>query len=854
VALFAKKRRPATRSDIRFLYLLILGVAKPSDTDFARNLGKPVFGVLRSLLGGNSFRNRVIESIMHDAPLPQDIWTDDNRDMLLSGAVQHFGLTRAAAIDAFLRADRFLHTVLTSKRGKKALVGATGASAADQILRTLETRVRQDTDTLVVHIDEINGLTVHGYAYDRADIRSALSIDVFLGPVFVGQIRPDQLRRDVQEALGHDGHYGFAFTVQVPAQAQLPSPTILMLRSPKTGRLVIRPREIALGRADALSPLQSLTAELAALRQTLQLAQITDQKTDQKTDRQSGATLPPDLLDKAIQKLDHITDHLPSIDRMLAFGLDAYRLMPVTLMDSAPDIDALPVGTVMLDGDTDAPAIDSAADLLQAVDALPPGQDWVYFGRTGDQFGAGWRRHLAQSLEKSLASSQADSQAGADSGAVIITFDSDIGGHTPLLRPERFDIDLFTARDNIGRSFVVKRDTALTLLRGLVAGAPDLTVGAALTSLLLWHYGHSGASGFTHCPQLLVSTADDPRNTATRQADQMQAVAGYLDMRAGHPNQEGDITASASVTAHADRRGGRIADACRVIWAAPKTSRCTIILPTRNGLDLTRPCVESVQNTLERPDQTELVIIDNGSDDPAMLAWLKSVETQDRIHVRRDDRPFNWSALNNAAAAESTAESLLFLNNDMLATDRGWDTVLQGHLARPEIAAVGARLLYDDGSIQHGGVVLYDSGVAIHEAVGETCDQGLYLDRSRLPHHNMAVTGAFLGCRRADFNAIGGFNETDLVVSFNDIDFCMRLRQLGGDILYTPEITFFHYESKSRGYDYMDPVKAARAEAERRYMEAKWMDHLASDPYYPRHFLRSGKAFSMLSAVPRRKS
>jgi hypothetical protein len=215
--------------------------------------------------------------------------------------------------------------------------------------------------------------------------------------------------------------------------------------------------------------------------------------------------------------------------------------------------------------------------------------------------------------------------------------------------------------------------------------------------------------------------------------------------------------------------------------------------------------------------------------------------------VIRDDAPFNWSRLNNAGVAACRSPILVFVNDDVTITAAGWDQTLRRHLARPEIGAVGVRLDYPDGSLQHGGIVFGPGGRAEHDGVatiGVLPDiAARWVTRRRVG----AVTGAFLACRRADYSAAGGFDAAHFPIWFNDIDFCLKLRQAGLSILYEPAIRATHHESRTLSAQPHDAVRQAIWDDSLREMQLRWGDALHTDPGFNPHFARTGRPFELLA-------
>ena len=269
----------------------------------------------------------------------------------------------------------------------------------------------------------------------------------------------------------------------------------------------------------------------------------------------------------------------------------------------------------------------------------------------------------------------------------------------------------------------------------------------------------------------------------------------------------------------------------RVRYALPASPPLvSLIIPTRNGLKLLKQCIDSIVAKTDYP-RYELIVVDNGSDDKATLRYLALLAERANVWVMRDDRPFNYSALNNAAVRVARGEVLGLLNNDLEVINADWLTEMVSHALRPEIGAVGARLWYGDDTLQHAGVVLGIHGVAGHVHRFLPRSNVGYCGRAALIQSFSAVTGACLVVRKSIYEAVGGLNETALQVACNDIDFCLKVRKAGYRNLWTPYAELYHHESASRGFD-DTPEKQARSAKEVAYMNQHWGDLLRDDPAY----------------------
>jgi O-antigen biosynthesis protein len=290
----------------------------------------------------------------------------------------------------------------------------------------------------------------------------------------------------------------------------------------------------------------------------------------------------------------------------------------------------------------------------------------------------------------------------------------------------------------------------------------------------------------------------------------------------------------------------------RAIAGQPLVS---ILLPFRDKPELLSTCVLSL---LEKTDYAhfEVVGIDNGSVDPVTLSLMRDLERRDsRIRFLRYDQPFNYSSINNFGAEHARGEHLLLLNNDTEIVSPEWLRAMLEHSQRPEVGVVGAKLLYPDERIQHAGVIVGIGGVAGHAHLLQAADEPGYFSRAQLLQNLSAVTFACAMTCRAVWQELGGLNERDLHIAFNDIDYCLRAREAGYLIVYTPYATLYHHESKTRGYE-DNPEKQARFFREITYMQSRHRAALErGDPYYNPNLRLDTHDFSALpgyvNALPR---
>lgn len=281
----------------------------------------------------------------------------------------------------------------------------------------------------------------------------------------------------------------------------------------------------------------------------------------------------------------------------------------------------------------------------------------------------------------------------------------------------------------------------------------------------------------------------------------------------------------------------------RAVWPIKGNPLVSIIIPTRDHLDFLKVAVSSI---LEKTDYEnfEIIIVDNGSSERRTLEWLGAIEARDnRVRVRRDERPFNYSALNNAAVAASRGEFIALLNNDVEVMSPQWLTEMLSLAQRRNTGCVGAKLFYPDGRIQHGGVIIGLGGCAGHAHKLFPGEHDGYYRRLKLRQEFSAVTAACLLVRREIYDAVGGLNETDLTVAFNDVDFCLKVRAAGYRNVWTPHAELVHNESISRGFD-DTPEKIRRSEKEVGYMISRWQINDFPDPAYNPNLTLDAEDFS----------
>ena len=266
-------------------------------------------------------------------------------------------------------------------------------------------------------------------------------------------------------------------------------------------------------------------------------------------------------------------------------------------------------------------------------------------------------------------------------------------------------------------------------------------------------------------------------------------------------------------------------------WGKPGANvpSASIVIPTKDGGELLEKCVGSIfARTSGLP--YGIVIVDNGSLAPGTRALLQRLAKDARVAVLSDPAPFNFAALCNAGASLGSAPLLVFLNDDTAVRSPDWLAQLSLAAARPEIGAVGAKLLYADGRLQHAGISLGIGETAGHFGAGAADSDAGWAGRHNLPHETSAVTGACLAVERRKFEAVGGFDSEHLPIELNDVDLCLRLGERGWKSVCLSQISLFHEESASRGGAKFRLLKVHAKE--RKYFVDRWRSIIRDDPYF----------------------
>ena len=435
-------------------------------------------------------------------------------------------------------------------------------------------------------------------------------------------------------------------------------------------------------------------------------------------------------------------------------------------------------------------------------------------------------------LDQSALFLLAEEVAAHPEAAVVYSDEDDVDPvgrrHSPHFKPG-WSRDLLYGWNYLGRLVILER--------GLVEAVGGFTDTHAPSHEYDLHLRTTGAvddSRIRHIPWILCHRQG---GTAARRGGSSRPEEAESARRA-----LADHLRRSGMTGTTEGVGARFQ---RVLHPLPdELPLVSVIIPTRDRLNLLKPCLSSLVEKTDYPF-FEILVVDNESRDPDAVAFLRRLRTPHR--VLEYEGPFNYSAINNFAVRRAEGSILVFLNNDTEIRSSSWLREMVRLAVRDDVGAVGARLLFPDDTVQHAGVIVGLRGVAGHSFAGLPASAEGYFGRAILTQEYSAVTGACLAMRRSVFEEMDGFDEEAFPVNFNDIDLCLRVRATGRKILFCPQAELVHHESASRPGPVgpNDPLRAERAR-----FRARWPEAIEDDPFYNPNLSLTGRPFSL--AVPPR--
>lgn len=613
------------------------------------------------------------------------------------------------------------------------------------------------------------GLRLHGWALDPADAKRTVTVRAFVGNDMVAQAAANIIHPSMRGYI--DGAHGF----------DLALPASLADGAVHSVRVV----------DDEGRPLNGSPLTICCAMDGL------------------AGLLPEDADELLVKVADIYQRHLPR-----SLPMSAWPEWSARFDREGPT--ALPALTtaVIVTGEADAVALERTTSSLEAQHGM------TVQAFSGQPFAALLAQALASSCDVVCCVRAGDTLAphalawalegfGLPHAQVVYT-DSETNG-TPWFKPA-WNPDYALASDYPLELLLVRRSVAHDLQP---VQTPADFAWSALASV--WS---QGTTSVVHVPRVLYRMLS-PLSADERGA-RFAAAARALRVVAPQAEIEELDKLPPGVT-HAARR---------VRYPLPEGARemtISLVIPTRDRVDLLQRCISTIQQFTAWP-KLEIIIIDNGSVEAQTHAYFAEV-AQQGVHVLPMPGPFNYADLNNRAIAQANGEIVALVNNDIEALHEGWLEEIVAQLLRPGVGAVGAKLLWPNGMVQHGGVLLGVGNVAGHFgnrlADADWGDHG----RNQLVQQVSGCTAACLFLRRQDFLDLGGMDPEAFPVAFNDVDLCLKVRAAGKAIVWTPHAKLLHAESASRGHE-DTPQKKARAQREIDQLRQKWKNVLIADLHY----------------------
>jgi len=395
--------------------------------------------------------------------------------------------------------------------------------------------------------------------------------------------------------------------------------------------------------------------------------------------------------------------------------------------------------------------------------------------------------------------------------------DADGRRNQPWFKPE-WDGEMFLAQDYASRACTVRADAA----RDARARIP-IDAGEAAPYALLIEASAGAKDRIVHVPHIIAHVRARPWDAPS--AERLEVVRRHV------------APAGASV---APGPMGMV----HVTWPLPPDPPLvSIIVPTRDKADLLGPCIDSVLRLTDYPAY-EILVVDNGSREPETFALFARLQQRPNVRILPYPDEYNYSAINNFAAASAQGSYLCLLNNDTEVVEAAWLTEMMRQAVRPGTGAVGAKLLYADGSIQHAGVVIGMGNAAGHAHRFLAPGDAGYFGQTDVARQATAVTAACLVVEKRKYQAVGGLDEVAFRIAYNDVDLCMKLRREGWRNIYAPRAILYHHESKSRGAD-LSPAHIERYLGELAALQQRWATDRVTDPTHHPNLDRARETYAL---------
>ncbi|WP_303697821.1 glycosyltransferase [Brevundimonas naejangsanensis] len=835
--------RLVSQSDVAWIYRLVLGRVHESEERLTERAGKPLAKLLSDFFQSSEFRTSVTEKIERGTPL------EETRDALPEGLLDWVKASlalEASSISLLDSVDSWssLYSVLFSDAAFLASFESAANIFSDDAKRFLA-RTAEDPERFVRvgAVDEVTAGGVRGWSVNpRAPDRSS-TVELWVDGDFVAAAPVDRFRRDIQDRFGGEGRVGFF--IETPHGLPDQRAHRLDIIDGPSGRVLQRIERAA--RSPSPTPAQLLKKELDAVRAGLVKIEARMAAEDRNDPYDPQAY--PAYYEAAYREGSAAHPLARSDDAPVTVVMDVEGADPVAIEEAllalAGQVGGVRWKLAVTGAGPDSKSfirdvgqriewttgqalkargaslfIDDAAAFLSSIEA---GETVIFAPASGVCAPDALVRLVEAMRPDEVLAAYGDEDSFDDAEGVA----GEAAHHDPLFKPG-FDPDLLAQIPYVGRlvafAGAVLRKTGLSGAAGSLA-PQDAILRAGLSP-----------DQVGHVERVIFS-----RRASVSDNDAEQAQVWLSCVKRAYEGEPG-----VQVDPFTDILGVSLPGAVRVRRQA--SGSAAVLIPTKDNLDLLRPCIESIEKHREA-NQTliEIIVIDHESSDPDTRTYLDDLQARGAARVLPFSGAFNWALMNNLAAAETQADVLVFLNNDTVVISPDWIDVLCSEARRPEIGVVGARLLYRDGAIQHAGFVWREavSGFLVHDGVGAPGAEGGYMGRHALAHASIAVTGACMAVEASKFKELGGFDSASFPVEGNDVDLCLRAWNRNYRVLYAPGATLYHLESVTRGYSRDGEKRKVAARANARLL-SRWGQAFARDRWFNGHFSRDSRPFHRL--------
>ncbi len=707
-------------------------------------------------------------------------------------------------------------------------------------------------------VDGVFGSAVRGWAFrtqnKTGERTGGVTLEVWANGARLGQVKADKIRNDVAQVHGCEPHCGFLY--MVPARFRDGKPFALEFhvapeggqieRSPITGAILVESSVDQLH--SMLAQIESICTQAFALKDQLKLLLTRDEHTLE--DYHSWATAYFATLNArmiAERRSPRYQELLGRNDIKVSILCPTYK---PELKDFSCAVASVRSQTwtnwelIIVDDDSRSTALTEliaefvAADPRISCIALP--ENMGISGATNAALLAATGKWVALFDHDDVLESVAIELmllAACGTGAKMIYSDEDkvdtFGIYSePHLKTD-WNYSLLLTNNYVCHLLMIEAATLRDVgpLKSKYDGAQDHDLVLRLSEKL-------SAAQIHHVPEVLYHWRKTPKSTSTQTSTKPYAVQAGIAAVADHLARRGlraTVTSPSQSTIY------------QVRWQFEEEPRLTILIPFKDQAAMTKRCVECLLSATAYANY-RIVLIDNWSTEQATADWIATLGLEPRIRVLRVEEHFNFSRLNNLAVQQVDTELLLFLNNDIFVEQPDWLRLMVDEaLADPTVGIVGVKLVYPNQTVQHGGVVLGVGGVADHAFRGEERTAAGYMGRAVSTQDISVVTAACMLCRTDAFRSVGGFDEAQLAVAYNDVDLCLKVGRAGYRIIFAPSVVIEHHESLSRGSD-LAAHNLPRFYREQQVMTDRWRGLIQADPYYSPHFSRERGLFEVLSS------